>query len=318
MWRVFVGWGPLFLFTVWFTLETFWRDQWLSKISAPVWTKLYPARLYVWFQWCILYTWVWRTQFKARQSLASNGLSVIFVLSIIVVVEAVLDLLKVPALAIHIPLWVDRIALILAVLLAIHHFHEWKLARREMEVPRILEGVLVKCRSYFQVILPLAPDEQRKYFCILMDEFKTLLEIEAKGKITLALMKATNGGELCTIFASPPTSPVNRELKFAKGHGAAGKAYQENTMIYVPSTRHRVGIKVDTFLPVGLAYILSGTEGTFRSLLCVPVVPSPTAFLVINVLSGKRRAFSQLDFDIAQLAAAFIGMAYSGWPVDAC
>lgn len=313
-------WGPLFVFTAWLTLATYWRDQWLSETSAWVWTKIYPARSFVWFQWCILYTWVWRGQFKMRHFLARSGLSVLFVLSAIVVAEGALDLLKVPALIIytHIPLWIDPIALIIAVFLAVNHFHEWRLARREMEVPRILEGVLVKCRSCFQANLLLVPDEQTKYVCILMDEFKALLETKAKGRITLALMKATNGGRLSTIHTSPATSPVNRELKFAKGQGAAGKAYQENTMIYVPSTRHRVGITVETFRPVGLTYILSGTEGTFRSLLCVPVVPSPTVFLVINVLSGKRRAFSPLDFDIAQLAAAFIRIAYSsGWPIDA-
>jgi hypothetical protein len=280
---------------IWWMYEKLWQlDSWLSSI--------------LWLGWCIAVTWIWRLQFVTQEVWLTVAAVAVVLAGFGVAAEVGVGLFA--RFKFDAPPWVDICVGVLAAVLAVHHLSELFIQKRELQIPGKIGELLDEYRSVIQRRKdPGDKMERDKYLAELMAKFSALLMQGSKRKIWLSLMLSENGQPLSTHVVRPENEDLKSASTWKKGEGAAGTAWKDNNLVYIPSTAHRGGINGDTFELYTLRkppYVPSGKEKKFASLLCVPILLSDELVLVINVLSDRKRALSQLDFRICELARVFI------------
>jgi hypothetical protein len=303
---------------------------WFSKIpeivnfrsSLSEWLERQREALVpLWKAWCWIYIIPWRMWFRLRHAAVQTLILIITAVSFFVVGESSLVLLHHQELAKHVPwiseaalerlphlpLWADISAVGLAILLSWHHVREWKAGQRKEQLPQALEELLRRFGQSEKKTPLLGKKEKEVLFESLMTDFRKVLELRRKKKISASLMEETSGGELGVTFTHQGDSndKFNKNLSLEKGQGGAGIAYAGPISVYIPSVRHLVAIDAQTIKPVGL-YERQEPKEPFRSLLCIPVLGKAKVVAVLTFASRKRNAFSPADYQIMRLAAVFV------------
>ena len=110
----------------------------------------------------------------------------------------------------------------------------------------------------------------------------------------------------------PYTTPSKFDLDFTldSGVGAAGKAFADSSMIYVPSINYKHGIEVlaDKLNVLPSVYVETHLH-PFKTILCIPILGYDTKPIgVLNLTSPTGNAFSPSEFRMATLAATIISL----------
>ena len=300
----------------------------IAKVLAQV-------RPILWSGWCLFYLIRWRLRFVVHNVLVGTTLGVLLVSSSYVVIEICLTIARLildeeprrPKLATHQmassvaaaldhtqhlprpPLWIEFVLLTLALLIVQHHITEWRSRKRAISLPIVIELLLLR---FVQLRNPLSgrcgPQEKAAFLENLFGNVRKLFGREKGHGISFSLMEPNAAGELVITFVHPSTAPIAGTFKLNKGEGAAGIAYLAQAGIYVPSTRHQIGINVETNTTVEKAYKPDQGSNPFRSVLCTPVVGAEGVLGVLNIAAERRSAFAQLDFGLAKATAALISV----------
>jgi hypothetical protein len=276
---------------------------------------------------CWLYTMRWKLKIWSLHKAFNTVIGVLLVASIWVIIEIVLTALRVltepdvldnpnrlsalrPLRVIphfHPPMWMELVLLILAIVMVWHHWSEWKLRKQNFEMPRITAKLLLeldKARSPGSNLC--TPEAEQIFLDSLMTEMKKRLGATDKKRVEFSLMALNRQEELVTLFVHPYGGSLKGNMVLKREEGGAGTAYKTKSAIYIPSTKHRMGINVDTNKTMGPIYKPDPTPTPVRCLFCVPIFSNGGVVAVLNIVSTKRSAFSAMQLDIGRLIAAII------------
>ena len=213
-------------------------------------------------------------------------------------------LTEIPALPMF-PRPLNYVILILGFLMFRHRLQEWRLRKREDKLPAAVQ-VLLRRMTDLKAAGAATERARSDFLESFMERFMKVLEAGGRRRILISLMEPNNDGKLAITFKHPEDARLDEELRLEKGKGGAGLAWQEEEPVYIPSIRHRIGIKlVGQPTPLGFVYVESKSD-PFRSLLCVPLFTDSKFLGVLNFHSDQRSAFLESDFAIAKMAAAFL------------
>jgi hypothetical protein len=295
-----------------------------STEAQNVRASLSDAFAGLWKAWCWIYIIPWRLWYRLRHTAAQTFILIITAISFLVVGESFLMLLHHQELAKYIPgiseeilkrlphlsLWVDGPALLLAVFLSLHHLSEWKAGQRKEKLPRAVEDILLKVRRYEKKISLLDDTEKKQFFEFLIKNFRNVLELRRRKRISVSLMEE-NGGTLGVTYTheSGPDNRFNLKLSLKQNQGGAGISYAGPASVYIPSVFHLVAINAETIKPVGV-FERTEPKEPFRSLLCIPVLGKAKVVGVLTFGSRKRNAFTPADYQIMRLAASFVSFLF--------
>jgi hypothetical protein len=268
-----------------------------------------------------LYVVWWGIQLPVRRFLIALPLVLASLWFLLEVVASFWDIVL-PAL----PWWTFSMIFILAVGALLDHWHHFKRSRQES----VLTSTL---RPLFREIAALdfatgSEGERREALFVFVEKvfvtFSTALHSYGGGGLGINLMLPNDEEALEIVVAyrdllpaqlvqnQPALQAYDREFRLKKGQGGAGTAWQEECLVYIPSTRHQHGIKrftdEETLYQLADFVYKPGTP-QFKSILCAPVPTRRGVYGVVNFDSLKRDAFGEADFSIAELAASVVGMA---------
>ncbi|MGH9313732.1 MAG: hypothetical protein ACRD1S_11115 [Vicinamibacterales bacterium] len=292
----------------------------------------------VWLIWCWVQAMYWRLRFGLQTVFGQTAAGVLLAGSFYVLLELFVTLVRFLRAEGHVdkadsegvvartlallpaveapPIWVEAMLLALAVLVFLHHWHEWKLRRREAATPSALAGLIDKCKPLLHSGASSTDSDKQKLFETTMEAITTLLRIGRTGRwfrkdqdicISITALDHADTTKLAVICVFPTTTPlIDKNAKLSTTQSAAGKSYEKKVPIYVPSTRHLGGINMKTYRTVGLIFEDVAATDPGPSLMCVPVLKDSNVTAVINVSSSKRNAFGPLDFGIVSIAAAVL------------
>lgn len=207
------------------------------------------------------------------------------------------------------PLWAEILLVALAAAVLRHHFHEWKLRKREAVVPGELTELIPICRPFLVAGSALSEEKRGEFFAKAMEGMVRILK-NGRKKHVISVSLTTfseDRGTLVVAYVFPDKSPaVDADTVLAPNEGAAGKVFEIKEAIYVPSTRHLAGINMKTYQTAGLLFAKREGIDPGPSLICVPIKRDSTVSAVINVSSNKRNAFGPLDVAVVRLVAVLL------------
>lgn len=322
-------------------LQGVWNDsgRTLSEVLAGVVALMQMV-------WCWSYAIRWRLRFVFRNATGQTVWGVLIIGSFYIVLEMFIDLIReayqtsIPGdgdrnlgsqqaiqeailagldkLRAHIPklptmpMWVNILLSILAIVVLHHHLQGWKLSRREAQVPINLKRLIEKCRPLLGKTR-LTAEESKKLFDAVMKNTVALLQTEQKKKrfrMSLLMMNS-QGNQIHVIHRYPSGGDIECQVGTGRGlslRSAAGRCFDLRAAVYVPSTRHLGGINLSDYRTIGLVYerTASGVTQCSNALMCVPVFRGALVAAVLSISSDRHNAFGPLDFSIADLAATLL------------
>jgi hypothetical protein len=313
---VIAGFGVVGLLAL---LVLFFREELKGLLEL-----LTGFRQLMWLGWCWIYIMRWRARFYFRSGAGQTALSLLLTGSLFVFLELVLAAFHLISGTTHgsptdeilhrilsytpeveMPLWAELLAVVIAAWVLWHHWEEWKLRNRESAVPTGLARLIVDAKPFLQMKEPKDADIEQ-YFERSM---KTTAEVLAVGRkrnvsFTFSMMLIDEGAEELAIALTYPAGKNYAGQRLSKAKSAAGRAWQLNAPIYVPSTKHLGGINMKTYRAVGLVYDnKADTPDVGPSLICIPVTVGPSTVAILNVSCNVLNAFSPSDVQIANVAA---------------
>lgn len=282
----------------------------------------------LWAAWCYVYVLQLKIKSWGQNKVFNTVIGVLLVASIYVVIEIGIDVLHFLTdgavdpngqpvahhiwliLHIHTPMWVEFILLLLAFLMVWHHWMEWRLRVQNLDMPRVTTALLLRLERLrtpgTNVCTPQAKEE---FVEELMTRFlKKFGNGGGRKKIWFSLMKPYGGNLVVTKLYSADSKWI-ADRSLATGIAGAVRAFSDGSAIYIPSTRHRMGISVESQKPIGVVYKEDTESATLRSLLCVPVLLKGNVVAVLNVCCNRPSAFNAFHLDVARLTAALLGTA---------
>lgn len=291
------------------------REPVLKDAVSQIWTRVIEVgrtvRIYSYmFRWVFII----RTRTLIIHSVIGVLLSTAFFVVIEMVLAALHDadallpllhLRELPQLP-RFPRVVEYVLLGLGLLMAGHRWHEWKLRKREAEVPRAVCALLrqLEALSAGNVTQP----DREAFLELFMAEFRKVLETGRRMKIAVALLEQNAQAELAMTFKHPANAPFDTSVTFCEGEGGAGAALKVKGMVYIPSVKHRLGVIIGAeYKPLGPTYKADARDA-FRSILSVPVMRNAAVAGILTFSTLKRGTFLPLDFDIANMAAALLAL----------
>ena len=301
-------------------------DMELKKAGVELRLMFVRMGSILWGIRCWLYTMRWRLFAWSRHKLLNTILGVLFLGSVAVVVEVALSLIRILTepnggitqriMQAHslisiphfqTPLWLEIVALILSLMMVQYHWNEWKHRRQNFEIPIVAERLLLQLDSYRTSGSNVCTDDARQRFLDkLMNEMKARLGSADKVKVEFSIMVPNGRGELATYFIYPQNGSMQGNLTLKTSEGAAGAAYTSGRAIYVPSTKHRIGISVDENRTIGPIYKPDPAPTPVRCLFCAPILNKGGVSGVFNIVCTKRSAFSSFQMNVGKLMAAII------------
>lgn len=282
----------------------------------------------LWGVWCWLYPVRWKLKAWSLNKFTNSVIGVLLGASIYFVFEFLMDIGRYLIVSdeasprrsffrgvvgslphLHTPLWLELTALVLALVLVVHHWNEWRSRVKRFEVPGIVESCLLeldrlRTPGTNQCTLKAAST----FLDFVMTKMKVQLEDDGNRRVEFSLMKLDDAGALVIAYFFPSDSSIQGNLKLRIGEGGAGVAFKHKNAIYVPSTTHKMGINVDTNRTIGPIYKPDETPTPIRSVFCVPVFRNGEVAGVLNVVSTERSAFNALQLRICKLTGAIVSM----------
>lgn len=274
-----------------------------------------------WLIWCWGYIIRWRLKFAFQNNIGQTAGWLVLVGSFYIFLEFLIisirflmgmgegnssaKLISLP----HLPIQVEIILLILAVIVLIHHWREWKSRKKETSIPLVLNKIFFEWRKNAKREMTDENSRLELFNSSMKLASELLIESRKKQEITITIMKADEtNDQLLTSKAYPPNSPniKNGLVDLSIRDSAAGVAYKSKSPIYIPSTRHRAGINMKTFQNAGLAYLPIDGKDLGLSLMCVPLIDDDKVIAILNVSSSRKNAFEPLDFYIMALVGAVL------------
>ncbi len=161
------------------------------------------------------------------------------------------------------------------------------------------------------------------FFTKVLEAYHVIYRERLNAKLNIMAFTTNNLLKIQFAYPIESKSRYDPKAEFASGVGAAGVAFQERYLVYVPAIRYRHGLAVilprpgettsggslPTFLLKPDVYVAVEHQ-PYRSLLSVPI---PTAdgnrYGVLNLDSEVQNAFNDADMEIADTAACALGMA---------
>jgi len=139
-----------------------------------------------------------------------------------------------------------------------------------------------------------------------MRRFKEILETGVSRKIVISLMEKNADDKLAITDKWPAEIKFDDNFQLACGEGGAGVAWKEKELVYIPSIKHLIAIRVgEKYTPLGLVYKRTD-EHPFKSILCVPLATDSNFYGVLTISANKKGTFLVPDFEIARLAGTLL------------
>lgn len=320
-----------------------------GRLLAEISKVFFQLGSTLWRIWGLLFALRWRAQFSIRYLFASTTLGILLLGAFYLCVELLFSIVngfrsalpdlyarmdiafssKLPSLhewlkkinmphIPEIPFKVEIVLLFLAVLTFRHHLREFSASRRRESIPPALEELFLE----FDKFRKTTPTPSKESFLeTLLKKIKEVLDKKNARDIHFSVIEEEEVVDsrgvpkktgILQITFLPAGSPLDKSLRFPRGLGGAGKAYDQKVAIYIPSVRHQIGIDLDNEQSVGVTYIKGAGTRKLGSILSVPILANAKqdAVAVIAVSSNRRNGFYPEDFEIVRLAAAIISTLY--------
>jgi len=277
-----------------------------------------------WYGVCCTYLVWWSISLPVRRLLTASTISVLGLSSLFFLFESVSTFFHHHILETEFPLWGQIVIVLLAGGMVFHRAKEWKHQKQKWDLAFALRFLLPEIRRFGDDIAA-GGDKKAKFIELankIMSAFSAIFR-ETK-EVKLNLMILGKDEKLRFLCFHPETARATYSLKpFSLDRGGAGTACKSGLIVYIPAVRYRHGISVllggsisvdmrlamrRTYDFVDLVYEVSERQ-PFRSILCVPVRVNSKCEGVLNLDCMNQNAFGEFDFDLADAAAALIGMA---------
>lgn len=280
----------------------------------------------LWAAWCWGYILRWKIKSWSLHKAFNSVLGVLMIASIYFVIETSIAIMRFLADAdrvdskgrplppnfwvlphIHLPLWVELILLLLALFMVWHYWTDWRQRSQNREMPRVARNLLVRLDQARTPGKNTCSRSARTVFLEeLMARMKERISADDKREVWLSLMEETQNGNLAVTFVHPNDHEKKGNLGLRLNEGGAGVAFSTKSVIYIPSTKHRMGINVDTLKPIGLIFKPDPASSALRCLLCVPVIIQGKVVAILNVACNRPSAFNPFQLDLGQFTAAMV------------
>jgi len=279
--------------------------------------NIWPELLLIWY-W--LYPIRWRIRIAFRNVFIRSALFFLMMTSFYVLIEILFSLFEhvdvlakliewsrlppVPKLPIM-PPTAEGVVLALGVLMAIHRIQEWRLRKREDKLPTAV-SVLLKQIANLKGSAITDSAAIQNLITLVMEEFRGILETGTGRKITVSLMEKNTEDKLAIKCKCPKEAEFDEVFQLAQGEGGAGVAWKENELVYIPSIKHFIAIRVgQQYTPLGMVYKKT-EKHPFKSLLCVPLATESNFYGVLTFSANKKGTFLVPDFEIARVAGSLV------------
>jgi len=207
----------------------------------------------------------------------------------------------------HAPWWVEATIFLISLAMVRHHYQEWKIRRSEADIPELVGEILQSCETSRTPATGRIPPEAKKVLLeAIMTKMVSVLERDKSRQIAFSLMEPLPSGVLGITFFHPPNASFSGSYTLRLDQGAAGTAFSKGNPIYVPSTRHLMGIDVESYETIGQIYEPDPPECRYHSVLCVPVIQGGKATGVLNISSTKIGSLDLFEFGIGKMMGAMI------------
>lgn len=277
-----------------------------------------------WYGVCCTYLVWWSISLPVRRLLTASTISVLGLSSLFFLFEGISTLFHREVLKTEFPLLVQIIIVLLAGGMVFHRVEEWKHQKQKWDLAFALRFLIPEIRRFGEDIGG-GCDKKAKFMELadkIMSAFSAIFR-ESK-EVNLNLMILGQDRKLRFLCFHPERARASYSTEpFSLDKGGAGTACKSGLLVYIPAVRYRHGISVllggsisadmrlamrRTYDFLDLVYEVSERQ-PFRSILCVPVRVNSKCEGVLNLDSMKQNAFGEFDFDLADVAAALIGMA---------
>ena len=218
----------------------------------------------MWLIWCWIQAIYWRIRFGLQSFFGQTAAGVLLAGSFVVFLELLLATVRFLRAEEHAgdsgsmgvvaetlallptvpapPLWVDAILLVLAGLVFLYHYHEWKLRRREAAAPSGLARLIEKCKPLLHLGTPLSDADKQNLFETTMQEITSLLRIGRERKrfrrkeqvisISITAVDHADKTKLAVIAVFPTvTTLIDKKAKLSRNQSAAGASYEKQVPI---------------------------------------------------------------------------------------
>jgi len=272
---------------------------------------------------CNVYAFWWGVRGPLRRAL-TNGALIVSAFSLVPVMLDVSAMIMGRRLVeFELPSWVQLAIIVAAVAMARHRYREWKRVNERSKLTTALRFVFREAGALNFSRCKHDAERLEKLDTFFTNVLKAFHEIyRARLDAKLNIMALTTGDLLKIQFVYPVGSTYDPKAEFAPGHGAAGVAFQDRHLVYVPAIKYRHGLAVT--LPRPGEVTPRGSLPTFelkpdvyvavdhqpyRSLLSVPIPTiDDSGYGVLNLDSDVQNAFNDADMEIADTAACALGM----------
>jgi transcriptional regulator with GAF, ATPase, and Fis domain len=209
--------------------------------------------------------------------------------------------------------WQKTLILILAGLMVWHRVKEWQEAKEEslfeIKVAELLRGMAILDRGSSRAT---KYENLREFIKNVFIAFQDIFDMQPDLQMNVMLpADATNplNSPLKIVFQSPH-SEYEAGVSFRSGEGGVGIAFQDGVMIYLPAIKYLHGIRIvgHHYKLIYFTYSKRDIPG-FSCCISVPIKIGDRTVGILNIDSLRQNAFTFYHFDMAEVAAASIGIA---------
>lgn len=263
---------------------------------------------------CMAYVILWSMKQTTRRILDTSGIVLLFS-SLHFMLESVSTVFHAELFSIPKTIGVQAVVIAIAGWMVFHNMRELRARRRKSIVVTNLAMLL---QEFAGTDLAVGAEEVREEKLNAFIEKASVACMSSFDKhltTKMSIMLPRTSDNRLSIRFCAEDAGYDKELTLAIGEGAAGKAYEKKSAVYVPSVKQRQGIMIS--FPIkkhSLApnvYSRARSE-PYQSILSVPI---PTALTaegvqgVLNLDSIKRDAFASSDVESAHAFASALGLA---------
>jgi|GEM_PF-5526953 len=256
----------------------------------------------------------------ARELVTSSSSVALVLAAILFLLEVVAAIFQKHIINFHFPWWIQGLIVLLAFVMLRHRYHELKSLQRKPIFTSKMNALLRDVTSMEFQTGTTADKDQRldQFITSLLTAFRTVFE--DTGTVQLNVMLPGPDGLLRIRYQHPPGIRYNPRLTFKRGEGGSGVAFETDSIVYIPRIGFRHGILVSmspdawrsrpdiTYTLAESVYVPTRPE-PYKAVLCVPIRTEVGVVGVLNLDIGRSNPFTDSDFQTAEVAAGFLGMA---------
>jgi GAF domain-containing protein len=270
------------------------------------------AQLWSWFV-CFLYIKWWKFTASVRRILIESIVLILLIAAIALLLELTGTVFGHEFERLHLNWWQKMLILALATLMVWHRVKEWQEAKEEslfeIKVAELLRGMAILNRGSSQN----AKEQNLKEFIKnVFISFQDIFDMKPDLHMNIMLpADATNSpNSVLKIMFQSPHSEYEAGVSFPSGEGGVGIAFRDGVMIYLPAIKYLHGIRIvgHHYKLIYFTYSKRDIPG-FSSCISVPIKIGNKTVGILNIDSLRQNAFTFYHFDMAEVAAASIGIA---------